>query len=372
MRRKHLLLLGGLICLDVALPIWAAANPLFIEQYYSQGFYPLLSGFLRFLFGWLHFSVAELILLLCVFAGLYMLYRLFKELSRLTSPDDVPGWLLSCLFRGVTVFVTIHLAFVVCWGLNYYRLPLGDALGLTILPAEKQELLDLAREMADIVNNEREMIAEDTDGVASLGASPRYWLSVSWDDVTGAHPGVPIFRHAPYYQRAKPVLLSSLMSYTHITGFFFPFTGESNINMNTPVFELPATISHELAHHLGIAREDEANYVSWRHSRSKHAPPEVRYSGSLRAFVYVLNASYNIATPEEYANLWALLSDAVLRDLAASREFWDRYRGRVQTISEQVNDTYLKSNQQADGVQSYGRMVDLLLAERRVQGKLNP
>jgi hypothetical protein len=30
-----------------------------------------------------------------------------------------------------------------------------------------------------------------------------------------------------------------------------------------------------------------------------------------------------------------------------------------------VNDAYLKSQGQAQGVRSYGRMVDLLLAERR-------
>jgi hypothetical protein len=30
-----------------------------------------------------------------------------------------------------------------------------------------------------------------------------------------------------------------------------------------------------------------------------------------------------------------------------------------------MNDTYLKLNGQEDGVQSYGRMIDLLLAERR-------
>ena len=34
---------------------------------------------------------------------------------------------------------------------------------------------------------------------------------------------------------------------------------------------------------------------------------------------------------------------------------------------ESVNDTYLKMNSQADGVKSYGRMVDLMLSYRRIQ-----
>ncbi|PYQ39239.1 MAG: DUF3810 domain-containing protein, partial [Acidobacteria bacterium] len=34
-------------------------------------------------------------------------------------------------------------------------------------------------------------------------------------------------------------------------------------------------------------------------------------------------------------------------------------------VQERVNDTYLKTQGQAQGVQSYGQIVDLLLAERR-------
>jgi len=37
-------------------------------------------------------------------------------------------------------------------------------------------------------------------------------------------------------------------------------------------------------------------------------------------------------------------------------------------VQERVNDAYLKTQGQADGVRSYGRMVDLLLAERRTAG----
>lgn len=36
-------------------------------------------------------------------------------------------------------------------------------------------------------------------------------------------------------------------------------------------------------------------------------------------------------------------------------------------LSDAVNDTYLKANNLTDGVHSYGRMVDLLLAEARAE-----
>ena len=44
---------------------------------------------------------------------------------------------------------------------------------------------------------------------------------------------------------------------------------------------------------------------------------------------------------------------------------WIGFDGKVAEVSNKVNDTYLKVNKQEDGVKSYGRMVDLLLAQHR-------
>ena len=43
--------------------------------------------------------------------------------------------------------------------------------------------------------------------------------------------------------------------------------------------------------------------------------------------------------------------------------FWDRFEGKTAEVSTKVNDTYLKAHSQTDGVLSYGRMVDLMLAD---------
>ena len=48
-------------------------------------------------------------------------------------------------------------------------------------------------------------------------------------------------------------------------------------------------------------------------------------------------------------------------DLAANREFWAAYDGRVAEVANQVNDSYLKANGQEQGVESYDRMVDLIV-----------
>ena len=47
-----------------------------------------------------------------------------------------------------------------------------------------------------------------------------------------------------------------------------------------------------------------------------------------------------------------------------------RSDGKVAEVQDKVNDAYLKGNGQSDGVQSYGRVVDLMLAWRRQGGSL--
>ena len=50
-----------------------------------------------------------------------------------------------------------------------------------------------------------------------------------------------------------------------------------------------------------------------------------------------------------------------LDDLKNNRDFWDKYEGKIDDISNEINNTYLKANGVSEGVKSYGKMVDLLL-----------
>ena len=91
------------------------------------------------------------------------------------------------------------------------------------------------------------------------------------------------------FGKAKPIFLSSKMSYTGISGIYFPFTGEANVNVDIPHSLLPATTCHEMAHQRGFAREDEANYIAWI-TCSSNDNPEFKYSGTLLALIHSMNA----------------------------------------------------------------------------------
>ena len=60
-----------------------------------------------------------------------------------------------------------------------------------------------------------------------------------------------------------------------------------------------------------------------------------------------------------------LLALVMVFAAALERAGVTEYDLSAKEVSDKVNDTYLKLNDQQDGVRSYGKMVDLLLAYRR-------
>lgn len=81
------------------------------------------------------------------------------------------------------------------------------------------------------------------------------------------------------------------MSYLDFSGFYFPFTGEANLNDESPACYLPANICHELAHQQGIATEQECNFVGILAAITAESPA-YQYSGYLMGYVHLANALY--------------------------------------------------------------------------------
>ena len=78
------------------------------------------------------------------------------------------------------------------------------------------------------------------------------------------------------------------MSYLDITGVFFAYTFEANVNVDVPDYSIPATMGHELSHLRGYMREDEANFLGYLCCReSSH--PDLRYSAAMLAFTHATN-----------------------------------------------------------------------------------
>jgi hypothetical protein len=244
-------------------------------------------------------------------------------------------------------------------------MPFSKIIGLNIRPASTKELEKLCDNLIRRANILRDLVNEDHKGVMKIegGYSTVFDRAyLGYKNVSQIFPEL-----GGIYGKPKAVLLSRAMSYAGISGIYFPFTFEANVNIEIPDSMLPATTSHEMAHQRGIAREDEANYIAYI-TCNMHPDPDFKYSGTLLALIHSMNALFKTDRNKYYA-LKSKFSEGVDRDLAYINKFWQSYEGPIEDASTSLNNTYLKANDQEAGVHSYGRMVDLLIAKYRLKKK---
>jgi len=252
----------------------------------------------------------------------------------------------------------LYVLFSLLWGLNYNRPPLADELQLEVTEYNREQLKALIRLLSERANTTREWVLEDENGHFTTGQhyseifarAPLGYFAIATE--------YPLL--AGNYGRPKAIFASPLMNYTFITGIYTPFTGEANINVATPETTLIFTTMHEMAHQRGIAHENDANFIAFLTSVS-HPDVDFQYAGYLNALSYARSALNQIA-PDKLAALNPLLSVGVINDLNYRTAFWQSYQGPVEEVMTQMNENYLRANGVAEGVQSYGLVVDLLLA----------
>jgi hypothetical protein len=345
-----------LLVVGIALRL-AAPRSSIVRDAYAGTFYPLVSRALGAATGWIPFSVAEpaavillLLLVLLAYRGLRRVRLGQRGLLNLAACGAVNALAIAGLAYGGAM---------VLWGGNYHRVPLAEELGYDAAEPSADELRALASQLLDSTNATRGEVLEN-GGVMRLPDTPSEALArAPRGFARAAQLYEPLTRG--YAGRAKRSLLfSSALSYLGLAGVFVPWTAEPTVNGLVPDAELPFTACHEIAHQMGYAREDEASFVGYL-ACARHPDPDYRYSANLAALRYVLAA----LGPDDRRALAAALRPEVQRDLATLRAFWERYESKLSAVGERVNDLYLKSQGEPEGVASYGAMVDLLLAQRR-------
>ncbi len=351
----------GLLPVSYLLILLAKNSSFFAEEIYARHIYRWISQLISAVTGLFPFSVAELIVITLPFIVLAIVLRfvLGLFLNKEHRGSRLAMGLLNILCTGsVALFL-----FVLLGGINYYRNNFSSYSNLEIQKSSVDELYNLTKSLALDANELRSQTTTvDENGVFQLSmsntelakeADQAFHLLAEEYPILGGH-----------YPAPKPILLSKLMSSTEITGIFFPYTMEANVNVDVPDYSIPATMLHELAHLRGFMREDEANFLAYLAGMISDQA-DIRYSSTMLALITSGNALY-AQNPNLYFEIRELYSEGVLKDIRANSEYWQKYEDTaVSTISNKVNDTYLKANAQVDGVHSYGRMLDLLLAKYR-------
>lgn len=358
------IVIAGALMLAVMGLLQAAARmvPGFAE-WYTTHVYAWIVRILGGVSGLLPFSVVEMGLYAVIVAGVWFAVTHMRQWRQV----------LAVLFSFVSLLLFLY---TVNCGINYYRVPFSGYLDLEVRESSKEELTALCQELVVQVNAAADRVegsaglsgvklkvdqtGESTDftyfdqmAVARAGQKAMMRLGQEYEQLSG------------FYPRPKPVLVSWILSVQQLSGIYSPFTVEANYNWWMTGYNIPHTICHELSHLKGFMREDEANFIGYLACIGAE-DEYFQYSGYLTGWVYAGNALAR-QDPEAFAKLHDQLCPQALADLRANNIYWDQYEGEIAEAANQVNDTYLKINSQTDGVKSYGRMVDLMLAYQRWQ-----
>ncbi|NLL72070.1 MAG: DUF3810 domain-containing protein [Clostridiales bacterium] len=357
LKRIYLLLL---LPLSLILILLARQSRNFAE-FYALHIYKWLSQFVSLLSGIIPLSIIEFIILILPIFLITLLVRFVVSIVR--DKDNRKEHLFKGLINVICTISLLFFAFTLMAGLNYYRYSFTHYSNLEVRESSLEELYNMTKELAHQASDLRSMVSEvDENGVFKLSMSnfklaketnkAMRKLSEEYQVLSGR------------YGSPKPIILSPLMSYTEITGVFIPFTMEANVNVHISDYSIPATMLHELAHQRGFMREDEANFIAYLAGINSDNI-EIMYSSTMLALIISGNALYR-QDRDLYFEIRDIYSDGVVKDIRANTEYWARYEDTVvSAVSSKINDTYLKANAQSDGVRSYGRMVDLLLAKYR-------
>lgn len=349
---RHILLLvsGALVLLHVCL----RGNYALMRRL-ADGPLAALRRFLAELTAIVPFSVAELLIAAAVIGALiYITFTLVCAIRRKNRMYTLKKVYIIMITLAAGV-MAVYAAFSLLWGVNFYGDDFIRKSGLKNDKISVEQLETVTEYFAALANEYAPLVPRDESGVCR---SDREAILERSDQVfRQSAQRIPCLAGAEV--KAKGIFFSRAMSYIDFTGFFFPITGEANVNMDFPEALFASTVAHELSHQRGVAKEQEANFVAVMASLD-YGDAEYCYSASLMAYIYLGNALYK-ADNAAWQRVYSTLCPQVLCDLKANNEYWAQFDTPVQSISNTVYEGFLHSYDQDLGLKSYGACVDLLV-----------
>ena len=322
--------------------------PSFVENYYSDGLYIYISRFLRFMLGWIPFSVGDLLYL---FIG-YMFIKACYVAIRQRKIH-----LIDTFFKiGATISV-VFFFFQLNWGLNYLRQPLSQKLNLKKTSYNSDELIQFTNKLILKTNEIHQSLAKSDTALIENKMTKAEIKEISNDAFNQLSLKIPAFKYQN--KSVKHSIISVPLTYMGFAGYLNPITNEAQVNSLIPKNSYPATLCHEIAHQLGFASESEANFLGFLaavHSKDLY----YNYSGYMMALRYCL---FEISrhNPEVFKSLKNEINLGIKKDMRQNQKFWRSYQNWSEKYFKIFYDSYLKANKQKEGIQSYNKMVALII-----------
>ncbi len=324
-------------------------NKAWVEANYSNRFYPAVGTFFRRLFGWIPFSIGDILYLL---AGIWVLYKIFRLIKIIRLKQYSLKGFVKGTIKYAGIVLILYLLFNIFWGLNYNRMGIAYQLKLDM------NLFDMGQ-----LRKINELLLQKTNAFKQPDLrQPVLSNKQVFDKAIIAYDALQ--RKFPFLNYPTPSLKSSLYgivgNYMGHMGYYNPFTGEAQVNTKVPRFTLPFITCHEIGHQLGYAKENEANFVGYLAAKES-ADTSFLYSVYFDMFLYA-NAELYLRDSVAARKNYERLIPEVKKDLQELRAFSKKYQNPLHRVVDSFYDQYLRLNEQPEGQRTYNKVVLWLIA----------
>ena len=347
--RQNVLRRLVLLAAGVALA-WLLPQVAWIRELYANRFYPTLQPALTSL------SNRSPIALFDVTVGIASAVLLWIVVSAIVKSrrQHSSRSLLQGVIASALLLTGVYMWFLVAWGLNYAQPSLEHRISYDasrITPAALQALAERA-----VSETNRTYDAAHAAGFPAIDAVPASLAAAVRDVVRElGHPPPSVFA-TPKHSAFAPYFRAS-----GVSGMLAPFFLETLLNPDLTGPERPYVLAHEWAHLAGFAPEADAGFVG--------------VLAALRADGPAQYSAWLALVSESASQLPLAARHAVLKNLAAGpradqAEIYARLRALVPQVERVAWATYdraLKSQGVAEGIESYSRVVQLLLGSNALK-----
>ena len=321
--------------------------PEVVERWYSNGLYPIVSKSLRMLFGNIPFSVGDVLYFVLIVFGMKWIWANRKSWKTHWKKN------IHLLLSGVAV---LYFSFHLLWGLNYYRQPLFEKMKIE-RDYTDADLLLFTKKLIAKTNAIQLEITQNKNSKIVFPYSQEQVFTMNLNGYRTLANEYPFFNYSEL--SAKKSLFSLPLTYMGFGGYLNPFTNEAQVNYLLPMYHSPTTSCHEMAHQMGYASESECNFIGFMAS-VKNKDLYFKYSGYSFALRYCL-ANWQLQNEVVYKQLVQTVHPGILKNYDESDAFWKTYETPVETGFHLFYDTFLKWNQQKDGMEGYSKFVNLMV-----------
>lgn len=332
----------------VLIGLWGLSRnyPTLTERLYSKGIYPNIAKVEHFLLGWISFSMGD------VFYTLFFAYIIYLFVKNIKYLWQKP---LLWLDKTLLLLMSTACAFFFLWGFNYFRVPLATTLGVETTYTE-EELYSATEHCLQRAIALHQQLAPNDSVKVDFNLSNKEIYALAHKAYPLGITGISDFSSC---KSVKSSLYSTLLTYMGYSGYLNPFTNESQVNGKMVGYSKPITACHEIAHQMGYAAEEEANYLGYL-AAEKADSPYFKYSAELFALRHFLN-EIAVVNPEKYKEIGIKIPQGILENYREVRRFWQQYENKAEPVFKASYDAFLKANKQQQGIDSYDLVVGLLI-----------